>query len=401
MKRILLLTAMLSFGLTSWAETDAPNEGQFYISPGAVVYEGPGSSNIGFDDTEIGPGLILGYAFTDRWALEFLAGRTEAESETVFGRSEDDIDLTWLDLVYKLNSRNGWQPFLLGGFGRSEYNFDGVRPDAKDNQFNAGIGVYRALSDNISLRADLRGVSTTKEGGLKPMAFIGITGFLGQAKAPPPPADSDGDGVPNDIDKCPTTPPGRVVDADGCQLDSDGDGVVDAEDQCPDTPKGAPVNRVGCPLDTDGDGVPDYRDKCPGSERGAKVDADGCYVELEEDVSINMYIEFETNKAEIRPDHVSEIQRVVDFLRQYPTANAVIGGHTDSDGSARYNQNLSERRARAVYEYLIGEAGISADRLDWAGFGESQPIASNDTAAGKQRNRRVTAVVSGTHKVRQ
>ena len=104
---------------------------------------------------------------------------------------------------------------------------------------------------------------------------------------------------------------------------------------------------------------------------------------------------------EIRDDHIAELNRAVSFLRQYPTTNAVIEGHTDSDGAAAYNQGLSERRAQAVYEYLINEAGIDASRLSWAGFGESQPIADNDTDAGKQRNRRVTAVVSGTHTVRQ
>ena len=157
----------------------------------------------------------------------------------------------------------------------------------------------------------------------------------------------------------------------------------------------------GCPLDSDGDGVPNYLDECPDSEAGAKVDAKGCYIELEEEVTIDMNIEFETDKAEIRDDHVPELNRAVNFLRQYPTTQAVIEGHTDSDGSSDYNQGLSERRAKAVYEYLINEAGIAAGRLSWEGYGESRPIADNDSADGKQRNRRVTAVVSGTHKVRQ
>ena len=146
---------------------------------------------------------------------------------------------------------------------------------------------------------------------------------------------------------------------------------------------------------------PDHRDDCPDTEAGANVNDRGCYIELEEEVTIDMNIEFETDKAEIRPDHHQELGRAVNFLRQYPNTKAVIEGHTDSDGTAEYNQGLSERRARAVYEYMINQAGIAAGRLDWAGYGETQPIASNDTAEGKQRNRRVTAVVSGTHMVRQ
>ncbi len=383
------------------AETENPGKGQFYIAPGAVLYHGPDSQKHGYEDNEVGAGLILGYGLSDRWAVEFLAGRVESEFDTIWGSSQDDVDLKWIDFVYKLNSTGGWQPFLLAGGGRTDYNFDGVRPDARDNQFNAGIGVYRALNDFISLRADVRGVTSNKNGGVQPMAFVGLTGFLGKAKAPTPPPDSDGDGVINDDDQCPTTPPGRVVDATGCQLDGDGDGVVDADDRCPETPAGVAVDANGCAPDSDGDGVPDYRDDCPDSEAGAKVDDKGCYVELEEEVTIDMNIEFDTDKADIRPDHAPELSRAVNFLRQYPTTNAVIEGHTDSDGSANYNQSLSERRAKAVYDYLVGEASINAGRLEWTGFGETQPIASNDTEEGKQRNRRVTAVVSGTHKVRQ
>ncbi len=402
MQRILWAAVLLLCAGTATAdEHNNPGKGQFYISVGGVGYEGPAASRTGYDDFEVGPGIIIGYGLSDNWSIEALGAQVESDFDNRYGSGEGDVDLRWLDFVYKLDARDAWQPFLLFGGGRSEYDFDGVREDAKDNQFNAGVGVYRELNDFLSLRADVRGVTSTKEGGLEPMAFVGLTGFIGERRAPAPPPDSDGDGVPNDADKCPTTPAGRVVDADGCELDSDGDGVVDGDDQCPDTPAGVAVDASGCPPDSDGDGVPDYLDECPDSEAGAKVDDKGCYIELEEEVTIDMNIEFETDKADIRPDHISELSRAVNFLRQYPTTNAVIEGHTDSDGSASYNQSLSERRAKAVYDYMIQEAGIRAGRLDWAGYGETQPIASNDTDDGKQRNRRVTAVVSGTHKVRQ
>lgn len=395
--------AMLWIGASAAAvaESNSPSKGQFYISPGAIAYEGPNSSTLGHDGIDVGAALILGYSFTERWAAELMVGRVESDFDNIFGDSEDDVDVRWVDLMYKLDARDAWQPFVLFGAGRTEYAFDGARPDAKDNQFNAGFGVFRQLTEHIALRADLRATTSNKAGKLMPFAFVGITGFLGEGSGPAVPVDSDGDGVPNDKDQCPTTPPGRVVDANGCELDSDGDGVVDGDDQCPDTPAGQAVDASGCPPDSDGDGVPDYMDECPDSEAGAKVDDKGCYIELEEEVTIDMSIEFATDKADIRSDHLAEIDRAVRFLKQYPTTNAVIEGHTDSDGAASYNQGLSERRAKAVYDYLINEAGIRAGRLSWAGFGESQPIATNDTAEGKQRNRRVTAVVSGTHKVRQ
>ena len=429
--RSLLAALVFCSGAAFAHDHSTPAAGQFYISPGAVLQEGPSAARIGHDGADTGVGLILGYGLSDRWAVEFFGGRVESDFRNRYGSGEDDVDMRAINFLYKLESEGDWQPFVVVGAGQNKYGFDGVRPDANDNSFTAGLGVFRSLSDNVALRADLRAASTNKAGKISPFAFLGITGFIGDGPNRVPPADSDGDGVPNSKDKCPTTPPGlvvdedgcavdrdqdgvlnaadkcpdtplgRKVDAEGCEFDTDGDGVVDGDDDCPDTPAGVSVNDRGCPLDADGDGVPDYLDKCPGSEAGAKVDEEGCYIELEEEVTIDMSIEFDVDSAEIRPDHSSELNRAIKFLREYPTANAVIEGHTDSSGAASYNQALSERRAKSVYEYLINEAGVRAERLDWAGFGESRPIAPNTTQEGKQRNRRVTAVVSGTHKVRQ
>ena len=400
--RILLTGLLVCLWAPAFGEPKIAEEGQFYITPGAILFEGSDASEIGFDDQDLGGGAILGFSVTDRWAVEFLLGRVDSDFTNDFGSGEGDIDLAWVDALYKFKSdSDNFQPFLVFGAGRADYEFDNVRSDAKDNQINIGLGAWLAMSEHFAVRADIRGVTSNKSSGLSPMAFIGLTGFIGEGSEPLPPPDSDGDGVPNDQDQCPTTPPGRVVDEKGCQLDSDGDGVVDAEDQCPNTPAGAPVDQRGCPLDSDGDGVPDYKDECPDSAAGAKVDEKGCYIELEETVTIDLNLEFETNAANIIPSHYSELNRVVEFLRQYPTANAVIEGHTDSDGSAAYNQGLSERRAKAVYDYLITAAGVAEERLTHAGFGESRPIADNGTAEGKQRNRRVSAVVQGTHTVRQ
>lgn len=90
------------------------------------------------------------------------------------------------------------------------------------------------------------------------------------------PRDSDGDNIPDGLDKCPNTPPGVVVDANGCPKDSDGDGIPDGIDRCPDTPKGATVDALGCPGDEDSDGVLDGLDWCPRTPIGATVDAHGC-----------------------------------------------------------------------------------------------------------------------------
>ncbi|NKC01557.1 MAG: OmpA family protein [Pseudomonadales bacterium] len=397
----LVLLGTMSYTTADDTDELAPHKGQFYIAPGVAYIHGPDHSRYGYEEADVGPGVVLGYSFSERWSFEILGANVKSDFENVWGRGSDDIEVRWADFLYSLDEVDGWQPFFVMGAGTTKYQFDGIRSDSRHTQANVGFGVFRELSENIALRADIRAISSPRDGGINPAGFVGLTGFIGAAPEPEPPADSDGDGVPNDQDQCPTTPPGRTVDANGCQLDGDGDGVVDGDDRCPETPAGAKVDSRGCALDSDGDGVPDYRDDCPDTSAGALVNERGCYIELEESVTIDMNLEFDVDKAEILPKHGSEIGRVVKFLRQYPTANAVIEGHTDSSGSQGYNQKLSERRAKSVHDHLVANAGVSADRLSWAGFGEDRPIADNETTAGKQRNRRVSAVVSGTHTVRQ
>jgi OOP family OmpA-OmpF porin len=192
--------------------------------------------------------------------------------------------------------------------------------------------------------------------------------------------DSDGDGVPDHLDKCPNTPKGVKVDRVGCPLDSDGDGVPDYLDKCPDTPKGVKVDKVGCPLDSDGDGVPDYLDKCPNTPKGVHVDVTGCWVIKD--------LKFEYNKWDIKPQYYPGLNNAVHVLNVNPTMKVEIHGHTDSIGSDAFNKTLSEKRAQAVKNYLISK-GIDANRLTVKGMGKQDPIASNETPEGRAQNRRV------------
>ena len=173
--------------------------------------------------------------------------------------------------------------------------------------------------------------------------------------------------------------------------DSDGDGVIDSKDQCPDTPAGVEVDATGCALDSDGDGVPNYKDECPNTRANLVVDDKGCPVG---EARMDLNVEFKTNKAEIMPRHTDELDRAGEFLQKYPNARMRIEGHTDNVGAADYNQQLSERRAASVKAYLVEEFNIDPDRLQAKGFGESRPIATNETAAGRQKNRRVIGVFS-------
>jgi outer membrane protein OmpA-like peptidoglycan-associated protein len=174
----------------------------------------------------------------------------------------------------------------------------------------------------------------------------------------------------------------------GCP-DTDGDGVTDKSDKCPDV-KG-PKENGGCPWpDRDGDKVFDKDDKCP--DVAGTAANNGCPEVTEEAIKrLNDYaktILFDSGKASFKQQTYPVLQAITAILKEYPNSNFSIEGHTDSDGKDAANQKLSEDRAAAVKNYLI-ENGIAGSRLASAGFGESKPIDSNKTKAGKANNRRV------------
>ncbi|MGO2132244.1 MAG: OmpA family protein [Halomonas sp.] len=165
--------------------------------------------------------------------------------------------------------------------------------------------------------------------------------------------------------------------------DSDGDGVPDNIDQCPGTPAGVAVDAVGCPLDSDGDGVPDYQDQCPGTPAGATVNALGCV-----DNMVLRDVNFEFDSARLTPHAQQILLGVAEKLRANPNVRIRIEGHTDSVGNAAYNKQLSKARADSVAAFLASQ-GVSGQRMTTVGYGEERPIASNETNEGRALNRRV------------
>jgi len=205
-----------------------------------------------------------------------------------------------------------------------------------------------------------------------------------------PDGDADGDGVKDSKDKCPTTPKGRKVNAEGCELDSDGDGVIDANDKCPTVP--APGTADGCPVakDSDGDGILDANDKCP--TVAAPGTADGCPPPAPAPKKLTLEgVNFDNDKATLRPDAYGILDKAATTLKEWGNVKVEVAGHTDSRSDDDYNQKLSQRRAEAVRTYLIGK-GVAADRLTAKGYGESSPVADNDTEEGRFKNRRVELV---------
>jgi outer membrane protein OmpA-like peptidoglycan-associated protein len=193
--------------------------------------------------------------------------------------------------------------------------------------------------------------------------------------------------------------PIAVVDPESgrrdCAADSDGDGVGDGVDQCPGTQLGTAVDNKGCPkstaaTDDDGDGVANEGDKCPNTQRGLKVDDAGCVVAQKTAIQ---GVTFQPNSARLTPEGKQTLDGVAETLRAQEDLKVEIAGHTDNIGSDAYNTLLSQQRADAVRKYLV-EKGIEESRMTAVGYGELEPVASNDTEEGRRANRRVEFRIS-------
>ncbi|MGB0782500.1 MAG: OmpA family protein [Marinomonas sp.] len=145
--------------------------------------------------------------------------------------------------------------------------------------------------------------------------------------------------------------------------------------------------------DSDKDGVIDARDLCPDTTEGSAVDNYGCPNESTKLLSIELNVLFDSGKSDIKPRFYTELKQLAKFLQDHPTSNVVIEGHTDSKGSAELNRELSQRRTTAIADVLVDSFRIKADRVKGIGYGETRPIADNDTETGRKLNRRVVAEV--------
>jgi len=202
------------------------------------------------------------------------------------------------------------------------------------------------------------------------------------------PKDTDGDGIIDSLDHCPIIP--GFEKYKGCPIpDTDGDGINDENDSCVTIPG---VQRYhGCPIpDKDQDGVNDEEDQCP-DVKGIIANK-GCPLKIDsirEQINIaakNIF--FITGSYILSPKSFIALDEVVKILQDHPLFELAIEGHTDNVGSTAANQSLSEKRAKAVLEYLV-QRGVIGQRLHAVGYGPSRPIADNSSVEGRTQNRRV------------
>jgi outer membrane protein OmpA-like peptidoglycan-associated protein len=238
-----------------------------------------------------------------------------------------------------------------------------------------------------------------------PMDAVGAHGETRANRKGCPAIDSDNDGLTDDVDQCPDVPQGAAADPEhaGCpDKDDDKDGVPNHQDQCPTQPIGMQADpaRAGCPApDKDGDSVPDATDACPDKAGAPSSDPkkNGCPGLVRIDagkIHINQEVFFATGKEAVLPKSFPLLKAVGEALRGTPGIKKVrVEGHTDNKGDAAKNLELSKKRAASVRDWLVKD-GIDATRLDAEGYGDTKPIAPNDTAKNRAQNRRVDFVIT-------
>lgn len=261
---------------------------------------------------------------------------------------------------------------LAGLNGCPDSDGDGVSDGEDDCPAIAGIKALMGCPDR-----DNDGVADQKDECPDKAGLI-------ENKGCPLAADADRDGIPDALDDCPDQP-GEAA-TNGCP-DADKDGISDSMDDCPNN--AGPKATRGCP-DTDKDGVLDKIDKCP--DQPGPITNNGCPAITEEDKATLEYavqaVQFETASAILKPASYEILDKIVDILKRNTAHKLNISGHTDSVGSSEDNQQLSEKRAKACFDYLVAK-GIKDYRISYKGYGESVPVADNKYKEGRDRNRRV------------
>ncbi|MBS0366818.1 MAG: OmpA family protein [Proteobacteria bacterium] len=343
-------TVLLALAFAAPVAASAGDEvGHWYLNP----YVGGISADSIY--TTKGSDLLYGIGFgrhlSENWSLE--ANLNTARLKDKYDGDHFRLSGLTFDLLRVFRRDSVFAPYISAGVGAVRYEpgalsvFDGSPAIGNGNQTGlaaeAGLGAFVKLWENgnasrsLSLRPDVKARWDNIDARRVPLDLLytlGLTFSFGPGVTPPaPPAPP--------VAAAPPPPP-------------------------PPPPPPAPVS------------------KCPGTPAGVAVDADGCPIK---DVVLEG-VNFETNSAQLTGASRPILDKVADGLRQHPHLKVEIQGHTDSTGSAKYNLGLSDRRAASVREYLISQ-GVPAAQLTERGYGETQPVANNATAAGRLSNRRV------------
>ncbi|WP_417333414.1 OmpA family protein [Halarcobacter sp.] len=327
-----ILSAALCASLAFAANSDYKYE----ITPmiGGNVAEG--NLNLDDDHYAIG-GLSFGVNFDDTVYDQIEVGILTSLEEVDYDGIDRDTDITRLFTNFVKNYELTDNTSLYGLVGFGLEHFENEELGNKTALFgNYGIGLRYEFSNDMALKTDIRHLINTNDRDNNLVYTVGLAIPFGEKAAPAPKEE----------------------------------------------PQVQPKPSIAKLADTDGDGVPDIKDKCPDTPKGDIVDQNGC------SLKVNLNINFDFDSARINNEYDSKITKFADFMKKFPSVKGKIEAHTDSVGTEKYNQDLSERRAAAAVKALE-EKGIDKSRLNSTGYGESKPKATNETREGRAENRRV------------
>lgn len=341
-RAVLLVCLPILFSSATQAATD----NSFYvgIGPGLSRLD-PETNNTGYsvdDSRSSGGKLYLGYDFSEKLSIEgYYSDLGEAKMSPTGEIGYKDLGLSGIYYFYKpRQSREKLSAFFRAGVGSMKNDTDLDYERLNDSHFMLGAGVEYGFGNGFALRADLDLYDKDAQ-----LFTVSLLKHFGGSKA-----------------VVAQKQPEQVV-----------------------APAPEPVPAPVVVRDSDQDGVPDGADQCPDTEAGEKVDAAGCRMH---EVLVLEGVTFALNSAELIGESHRILDEVADSLKRNPAQRIEVAGYTDSQGSAKYNKDLSEQRARSVRDYLA-QKGVPSDNLEANGYGEENPLAENATAEGRAKNRRV------------
>ena len=340
MSKLFTKTAVFSSILAASAAATMANAAQpqegFTVTPNIGYSAADNNRDIDDDRTY---GIGLGYQFDSPWAIEF--NYLNADSELSNGQ-DVDADQYRLDGLYHFANESDFTPYVAAGLGTTEYssNVDGDG----NTQFNAGGGVKYAVMDNMAVRADYRVLEDLEANHTDQVATLGLQmTFGGSSKSEPQTVASNDTGITNVEDEW----------SQGVAATTQPDPV---ETQIQSEPETVEPTKTILPYN----------------------------------------VQFAFDSANVSQSNYPEIQEIADHLNENPDQVAQIQGYADDTGSAEYNLDLSEDRAKSVADLLVEDFGISEDRIETIGYGQENPLVANTTEENRALNRRVTTVVFGT-----
>ncbi|MBU5639051.1 OmpA family protein [Geomonas sp. Red69] len=396
-------------------------EGAFSISPFAGGYTFDGEQHL---KTAPVFGLRLGYDLTKNWGVEAVADYLATEG-TRNDRSVNALSYR-LDILYNFLPEGPLVPYLAVGGGGITYGHgrEGLKISDRttDATINAGGGVKYFVTDSVALRADARQLFLLESpdspkynweytagltflfGGKTASAPVAAPAPVPEPVVEPAPVQKPVPApvvapVPVPVPPAPsvnmTVAPNSITKGETATLTWSSNNATNCEIQ----PEIGSVQPQGTMTIAPTDNAA-YTLTCNGAGGTAKSAARVAVIapapvvvapapapKLCSPAVIN--VQFDTNKADLKPQYRNELKTLADFLNEFPKATGVIEGHTDNVGPKALNMKLSQRRADTIRNYLVKEFGIAPERIKAVGYGPTKPIASNKTKAGKAQNRRI------------